>query len=74
MSWKTLVADPDGTLLLSDLLHESFLSTLAHDWRTPSLFLMALHKGRAPLKRHPANAHALEISTIPCCSQVIGLI
>lgn len=74
MSSKTLVVDLDGTLLRSDLLHESFWSALARDWRTPGLSLMALHKGRASLKRHLANAANLEISTLPYDSKVIGFI
>ncbi|MFN2289505.1 MAG: haloacid dehalogenase-like hydrolase [Chromatocurvus sp.] len=60
-----LVVDLDGTLLRSDMLFESFWSAFGQDWRSPFLSLAALTGGRASLKRHLANASAVEASTLP---------
>ena len=67
-----LVVDLDGTLLRSDMLFESFWSAFGQDWRSPFLSLAALTGGRASLKRHLANASAVEASTLPYDQKVIA--
>ncbi len=71
---ETLVVDLDGTLLRSDILYETFWSSIAHDWRSPFLASMALFKGRAALKRYLALSARLEITTLPYDADVIAYI
>lgn len=67
-----LVVDLDGTLLRSDLLHESFWSALGRDWRSPVLAARALLGGRAALKRHLASASAVEVASLPYDAGVLA--
>ncbi len=69
-----LVVDLDGTLLRSDMLHESFWSALARDWRTPFVSLAALTKGRACLKRRLARLSAVDAATLPYDEKVLAFI
>lgn len=69
-----LVVDLDGTLLRSDMLHESFWSAFARDWRSPFLSMAALSGGRASLKRHLAVASAVEAATLPYDPKVIAFV
>lgn len=69
-----LVVDLDGTLLRSDMLHESFWSAFGRDWRTPFLAAKALTGGRAALKRHLAAAAVVDVSTLPYDRQVVAFI
>ena len=71
---STLVVDLDGTLLSSDMLHESFWSAFGRDWRTPVMSAVALSSGRASLKRYLATASDVEIKTLPYNTQVISFI
>jgi 4-hydroxybenzoate polyprenyltransferase/phosphoserine phosphatase len=69
-----LVVDLDGTLLRSDMLHESFWSALGQDWRSPFSSAAALTGGRASLKRHLAVASAIEAATLPYDPKVIAFV
>lgn len=71
---EILVVDLDGTLLRSDMLFESFWSAFGRDWRSPFLSVAALRGGRASLKRHLADASAVEASTLPYDQQVIAYV
>lgn len=71
---EILVVDLDGTLLRSDMLFESFWSAFGRDWRSPFLSLAALSGGRASLKRHLANASAVEALTLPYDQEVIAFV
>ena len=53
-----LAVDLDGTLLRSDMLHESFWAALAQDWKAGLAAISALSRGRAALKRHLADVSA----------------
>lgn len=69
-----LVVDLDGTLLRSDMLHESFWSAFGRDWRSPFSSFAALTSGRASLKRHLAVASAVEAATLPYDLKVIAFV
>ncbi len=69
-----LVVDLDGTLLRSDMLHESFWSAFGRDWRSPFLSMAALTNGRASLKRHLAVASTVEAATLPYDLKVITFV
>ncbi len=69
-----LIVDLDGTLLRSDMLFESFWSAFGRDWRSPFLSMAALTGGRASLKRHLAEASAVEAATLPYDPKVIAFV
>lgn len=69
-----LVVDLDGTLLRSDMLFESFWSAFGRDWRSPFQSVAALTGGRASLKRHLAEASAVEAATLPYDPKVIAFV
>lgn len=71
---EILVVDLDGTLLRSDMLHESFWSAFGRDWRSPFLSVAALTGGRASLKRHLSMASAVEAATLPYDPKVIAFV
>ena len=68
----TLVVDPDGTLLRSDMLHESFWSAAGRDWRSLFSAAVALWSGRAALKRSLATAAGIDPATLPYDEEVIA--
>lgn len=69
-----LVVDLDGTLVRTDMLHESFWSAFGRDWRSPFLALRALIAGRAALKRHLSQASRVDVATLPYDPAVIAQI
>ena len=71
---EILVVDLDGTLLRSDMLFESFWSSLAQDWCSPFLSAAAWVRGRAALKCHLAEAATVEVSTLPYDERVIAFV
>ncbi len=71
---EVLVVDLDGTLLRSDMFFESVWSSFGRDWRSPFLAVAALTGGRASLKRHLAQASAVEAATLPYDSKVITFV
>ena len=60
-----LVVDLDGTLVCSDMLHESFWSAFGRNWRSPFRAIAALMGGRAALKRLLSEASHIDVATLP---------
>jgi len=61
-----LVVDLDGTLVRTDLLHESFWSAFARHWWAPAAAALALLRaGRPGLKRRLAALGPVEMATLP---------
>jgi 4-hydroxybenzoate polyprenyltransferase/phosphoserine phosphatase len=69
-----LAVDLDGTLLRSNMLHETFWSAFAADWKTPLVALAALIKGRARLKSVLAERSSVDIGVLPYDDDVIAFI
>lgn len=67
-----LVVDLDGTLVRSDMLHESFWSAFGRNWRSPFQALAALIGGRAALKRMLAEESRIDVATLPYDEAVLG--
>lgn len=66
-----LVADLDGTLLRSDMLHESFWDAVAREPRTLLAVLAALPRGKPALKSCLAERAHILPATLPYDSRVI---
>ncbi|GGH63373.1 UbiA family prenyltransferase [Frigidibacter albus] len=62
---QVLVVDLDGTLIRSDMLHETFWSAFASDWTTPLAAMAALRQGRAALKRALAARAQVDVTSLP---------
>lgn len=69
-----LVVDLDGTLLKSDMLHESFWSAFGKNWRSPLLAALALRKGRAALKEYLGAEASIDVSILPYDDEVLAYI
>lgn len=69
-----LVVDLDGTLVGTDLLHETFWSAFANRWTAPFHSLRALASGRAHLKRYLAGASSVDVALLPYNKAVIEYI
>ena len=63
-----------GTLIRTDLLHETFWSAFARDWRTPFKALRALFSGKAKLKAFLNRASEVDITRLPYNDTVIAYI
>jgi 4-hydroxybenzoate polyprenyltransferase/phosphoserine phosphatase len=70
----TLAVDLDGTLIRTDILHETFWSALGRRWSVPVDAALRLAHGRAQMKRHLAQLSSLDISLLPYNEQVIAYI
>ena len=66
-----LVVDLDGTLLQSDMLHESFWSAFGRNWRSPFLAMAALMQGRAALKAYLQGQARVDAATLPYNAAVL---
>jgi 4-hydroxybenzoate polyprenyltransferase/phosphoserine phosphatase len=69
-----LVVDLDGTLLLTDTLHESFVATL---FRSFGIGLASALKGlhsRAAAKRFLSDRHELDVALLPARANLVELI
>jgi len=66
-----LVADLDGTLLRSDMLHEGAWAAVSADARAIWGSLRALSKGRPALKSYYAETADLDVSTLPYDDRII---
>ena len=66
-----LAVDLDGTLLRSDMLHESFWSATGRDWRTPFRAARTLAHSRAALKRRLWADADVDLTTLPYDQRVI---
>ncbi|MEM8729287.1 MAG: UbiA family prenyltransferase [Pseudomonadota bacterium] len=69
-----LAVDLDGTLLRSDMLHESFWSAFSLDWRAPITAVAALSEGRAALKQRLATSADVDVTTLPYDPDIIKYI
>ncbi len=69
-----LVVDLDGTLLKSDMLHESFWSALSCNWRSPFRATRALRQGKAALKGYLRSEANIDVSTLPYDDAVLAYI
>jgi len=67
-----LVADLDGTLLKSDMLHESFWSAVSADPRVLTRSARALMRGKPALKAYLADRMAFDPATLPYDPRVIA--
>lgn len=69
-----LVVDLDGTLLRSDMLHETFWSAASCDWRNALSSIGKLTHGRLALKMFLADRAEVEVATLPYEQAVLDLI
>ena len=69
-----LAVDLDGTLLLSDMLHETFWSALSLDWKAALYSVAAIFRGRSTLKRTLAERSDVDPSLLPYDKQVISIV
>lgn len=69
-----LVVDLDGTLLRSDMLHETFWSAASRDWRNALSSIGKLAHGRLALKMFLADRAEVEVAALPYEQAVIDLI
>ncbi len=67
-----LVADLDGTLLRSDMLHESFWDGVSRDPATLGAALVALPRGKPALKASLAERSRILPATLPYDARVIA--
>ena len=71
---QILTVDLDGTLIRSDMLHETFWSAFSRDWRTPFRALRALFSGKAALKAFLSGASEIDVTRLPYNDVVIDYI
>lgn len=71
---QVLAVDLDGTLLRSNMLHETFWSAFASDWTTPFRAAAGLGRGKAQLKAALAERSAVDVSVLPYDEEVIAFI
>lgn len=70
---RLLVVDLDGTLIRSDLLHESFWAAMARHWWAPAAALQALLRdGRPGLKRRLAELGPVDVALLPYDATVLA--
>lgn len=69
-----LVVDLDGTLLKSDMLHESFWSAFGRNWRSPFLSVAALGRGKAVLKNYLRSEADIDATSLPYDDDVIAYV
>lgn len=69
-----LVVDLDGTLIASDMLHETFWASLSQDWRTLFTAPLALLRGRAALKASLQKIGRVDATALPYNQAVIDYI
>jgi 4-hydroxybenzoate polyprenyltransferase/phosphoserine phosphatase len=71
---QILTVDLDGTLVRTDMLHETFWSAFARDWRTPLKALQALRSGRPTLKAFLSTASEIDVTKLPYNALVVDYI
>lgn len=71
---EVLVVNLNGTLLRSDLLHETFWNAFGRNWRSPFAAISALLRGRPALKRYLSDAADVDIPTLPWNEDVLDRI
>ncbi|MDC1298785.1 UbiA family prenyltransferase [Pseudomonadales bacterium] len=71
---QILTVDLDGTLIRTDMLHETFWSAFSRDWQTPFRALRALFFGKAALKAFLSGASEIDVTRLPYNDVVIDYI
>jgi 4-hydroxybenzoate polyprenyltransferase/phosphoglycolate phosphatase-like HAD superfamily hydrolase len=71
---QVLAVDLDGTLLRSNMLHETFWSAFAADWRTPFASAARLGRGKAQLKAMLAERSSVDVTVLPYDGEVIAFV
>ena len=71
---KLLIVDLDGTLLKSDMLHESFWSAFGRNWCVPFLSVLALWRGKAALKNYLSKNANVDVTSLPYNTKIIEYI
>ena len=69
-----LIVDLDGTLLKSDMLHESFWSAFGKNWCVPFFSVLALWRGKAALKSYLTKDANIDATSLPYDTDVIAYI
>ena len=70
----TLVVDLDGTLLKSDMFHESFWSACSENWRIPFLSVLALIRGKAAIKSFLCSKANINAASLPYREEIFAYI
>ena len=73
-SEELLVVDLDGTLIQSDMLHESFWSAFSKNWLHLFFAMLALGRGKAALKEYLCSKSDIDYRTLPYNLGVIAFI
>jgi phosphoserine phosphatase len=69
-----LVVDLNGTLLLTDTLHESFMTVLTRSLGSGLVGALKAMRNRADAKRFLSDRHAIDVSTLPARESLSELI
>ena len=69
-----LVVDLDGTLVRTDMLHESFWSAFSRQWHVPLVAAAGLASGRARLKEKLAAMAEINPASLPYNEEVLAYI
>lgn len=69
-----LAVDLDGTLLNSDMLHESFWNVAARSWPAAMRALLVLREGKAAFKRALAEQADVDVSRLPYNADMLAYI
>jgi 4-hydroxybenzoate polyprenyltransferase/phosphoserine phosphatase len=69
-----LIVDLDGTLVRTDLLYESYFSSITHGLGHHRLVAAALLNGKAPLKAYLGSVGSVDYQTLPYNADVLALI
>ena len=74
MTYAAVIFDLDGTLVRSDLLHETFWSALGRDWANTPRVIGAAFGGRPALKAFLASRATIDVATLPYNAEVLAYI
>ena len=69
-----LAVDLDGTLLKSDMLHETFWNAASTDWSAALRAVRQLKSGKAALKRELAARSNVDVAKLPYNAEVLDYI
>lgn len=71
---EVLVVDLDGTLLRTDMLHESFWNSFSKRWHIPFKSITKILSGKSALKSYLASEATIDITLLPYNNLVIDYI
>ena len=69
-----LIVDLDGTLIKTDMLHESFWSSVNKNWIAALSSLPSVRYGKAALKVKLSKTSSVDVTTLPYNQSVIDFI